>query len=347
MKDVDGVIISTPDHWHALPTILACQAGKDVFCEKPISHNIAEGRTMVAAARKHNRVIQVNTWQRSTQNFVDAIDYVRSGKLGKISVCRAWKIQEPERAVLGNEQPTTPPAELDYDFWVGPAAFEPYQKNRCHWVFRWYFNYASGMTGDWGVHMMDIALLGMSKDNNLVMPRKISSYGGKLYSGPKDDRTTPDTQIAIYEFPDFLLQWEVHVGGQSPGQGLDGGRDHGTLFIGENGRLLVDRGGWSIFDKDGKPVEKPASRRPVGSAGGPNNHQTNWLECLKTREQPRSDIASMHQTTTVCHLANLAYLHGGAIEWDAAKEVVKNDSKAMDLLVYQRPYRKPWELPRI
>ena len=121
----------------------------------------------------------------------------------------------------------------------------------------------------------------------------------------------------------------------------------GSLFIGENGRVLVDRSGWSIVDRDGNPVEKPASARLVGSAGGPSNHQTEWLQCLRTRQQPRSDISSMHQTTTVCHLANLAYLRGGAIEWDAAKETVKNDTKAMDLLPYQRPYRQPWSLPKI
>lgn len=357
-KDIDGVIIGTPDHWHALPTIMACQADKEVFCEKPISHNIHEGRVMVDAARKHNKVIQVNTWQRSTQHFVDAIDYVRSGKIGKVAVCRAWKVQDPKAAVMGRQQPKTPPSELDYDLWVGPAEKVAYQDNRCHYNFRWYFNYAGGMTGDWGVHMMDIVLLGMSADNNLVMPRRVSSYGGKMFTGADDDRTTPDTQMAIFEFPGsagsravppegWLLQWEVHVGPQTPGNGLDGGRDHGSLFIGTEGRVLVDRSGWTITDKDGKPVEKPASQRSVGGNNGPSNHQVDWLECLKTRQQPRADIASMHQTTTVCHLANLAYLHGGAIEWDAAKEEVTNDRDAMELVVYRREYRKPWSLPKL
>jgi Predicted dehydrogenases and related proteins len=337
-KDIDAVIVATPDHWHALPTILACQAGKDVHCEKPISHNIVEGRAMVEAARKTKRVVQVNTWQRSGQHFLDAIDYVRSGKLGKITLCRAWKVQDPKAATMGKEAPKSVPSALDYDLWVGPAAWEPYQENRCHYRFRWYFNYAGGMTGDWGVHMIDVVLLGMSKSDDLVMPTRVASYGGKLFTGPEDDRTTPDTQIAIYEFPGWMLQWEVHVGGQ----GLDGGRDHGALFIGTEGRLLVDRGGWSLFDNAGKPVEKPATANPrVG------DHNDNFLTCLKTREIPRSGIASMHQTTTVCHLANLAYLHGGAITWDPAREVVTNDKKAMDLLPYRRPYRKPWSLPKV
>ncbi len=347
MRDVNGVIVSTPDHWHALPTIAACQAGKDVFCEKPISHNIEEGRRMVEAARKHQRVVQVNTWQRSTQHFVDAIDYVRSGKLGKISVCRAWKVQDPKAAVQGNKQPMKPPAELDYDMWVGPAEMIPYQDNRCHYNFRWYFNYAGGMTGDWGVHMIDIVLLGMSRDNNLVMPKRIISTGGKMFVPTDDDRTTPDTQIAVYEFPDWILQWEVHVGPQAAGQGLDGGRDHGSLFIGENGRVLVDRSGWSITDNKGNPVEKPASTRIMNAPNGQNAHQLDFLDAMRERRQTRSDIASMHQTTTVCHLANLAYLRGGTIIWDAEREVVKNDRQAMELLPYRRAYRKPWSLPKV
>jgi predicted dehydrogenase len=338
MKDVDGVIVSTPDHWHALPTMLACEVGKDVFCEKPISHNIVEGRAMVKSAEKYKRVVQVNTWQRSTQHFIDAIDYVRSGKLGRVTLCRAWKVQEEKAAIMGSQSQSSPPDALDYDMWVGPAAWEPYQENRCHYRFRWYFNYAGGMTGDWGVHMMDIILLGMSKDKDtLVMPTRIASYGGKYFVGEKDDRTTPDTQIAIYEFPGWLLQWEVHIGGQ----GLDGGRDHGAIFIGTEGRVLVDRRGWTITDKAGNPVEKPMGTPRVG------DHPDDWLTCIRTRQQPRSDIASMHATTTVCHLANLAYLAGGAIDWDPVKESVTNNKKAMDLLPYRREYRKPWSLPKV
>src|SRR5207247_663386 len=129
--------------------ISACEEGKDVYCEKPISHNIVEGQAMVSAERKFKRVVQVGTWQRSTQEFVDAIDYVRSGKLGKIALCRAWTLGH---AGQGKAKPQDPPASLDYDFWVGPARFEPYQPNRCHGSFRWFYNYAAGLTGDWGVH---------------------------------------------------------------------------------------------------------------------------------------------------------------------------------------------------
>jgi predicted dehydrogenase len=350
-KDIDAVIVGTPDHWHALPMILACEAGKDVFCEKPISHNILEGRQMVSHAKKHNRVVQIGTWQRSLQQFIDAIAYVRSGKLGKINVCRAWKVQDPNAAVLGAKSPKAVPAELDYDLWIGPAAFVPYQENRCHYNFRWYFNFAGGMTGDWGVHMMDIVLLGMSKDDNLVQPTSVMSLGGKFYAGETDDRTTPDTQIALFEFPGWLLQWEVHVGDQKGGingQSASGvsGRDHGALFIGSEGSVLVDRAGWSIFDAKGNPIEKPTPIDMGQRMSGLGTHVGELVTSIKTRGTTRSNVASMHQTTTVCHLANLAYQAKGVLHWDAAKEIVTNDKKAMQNLSYQREYRKGWKLPK-
>lgn len=339
MKEINAVIIGTPDHWHALPTVLACEAGKDIYCEKPISHNIVEGIAMVNAARKYRRVVQVGTWQRSTQHFIDAIDYVRSGKLGKITLCRAWTLGH---AGQGKSQPQNPPAGFDYDFWVGPAQWEPFQPNRQHGSFRWFFNYAGGLTGDWGVHMIDIALLAMSQnDHDLPMPTLVSSVGGKIVCGPDDDRTTPDTQLAIFQFnkpdgtPDWLLHWEVRVGGP----GIDGGGHHGTEFIGQNGRLLVDREGWRIWTPDNKPLEKTPSPRRV------NDHWQNWLDCIKSRELCRSDLYSMFQTTAVCHLANIAYRTGEHLEWDNAHLTIRNSRKAREDMVFQRKYRKPWSLP--
>ncbi|GAB4451856.1 MAG: Gfo/Idh/MocA family oxidoreductase [Armatimonadaceae bacterium] len=335
MKDVDGVIIGTPDHWHALPTIMACQAGKDVFLEKPISHNIEEGIRMVEAARKYNRVIQVNTWQRSVGHFCDAVDYVRSGKLGKIKICRAWKTGF---AGTGKQKPKDPPAELDYDLWVGPAAYEPYQDNRCHFQFRWYYNYAGGMTGDWGVHMIDTVLLGMNPGNDFQMPQRIACYGGKWVCDPDDDRTTPDTQLAIYQFPEYALHWEVSVSGR----GVGGTNDHGAEFVGTDGRIVVDRGGWTLFNNKNEPQEKPKTNRGT-------DHQQNWIDAVKSRkiEDLRSEISSMHQTTAICHLANLALMAGHELEWDGKKQEVTNDRRAKDLLPYRRSYRKPWSLPRV
>jgi predicted dehydrogenase len=344
MKDIDAVIIGTPDHWHALPCIYACEAGKDVYCEKPISHNIVEGQAMVGAARKFKRIVQVGTWQRSQQHFLDAVDYVRSGRLGKISVCRAWTVGHGGQ---GKESAQSPPSTVDYDFWVGPAKYEPYQKNRFHGSFRWFYNYAGGLVGDWGVHMIDTVLLGMSRGIDLRMPDSVQSVGGKIVCGPEDDRTTPDTLITTFQFnkpdgtPDFVANWEHHVGNP----GLDGGGHHGAEFIGERGRVMVDRGGWNIWDKDGKPLEKIASSTRVTDGNDLSAHMRDWIECIKSRGVPRSDIASMYQTTTVCHLANVAYLTGERIAWSKEKDTIIGSRKARECLAYQRSYRKPWKLP--
>lgn len=331
-KDIDAVIIATPDHWHALSLIHACDAGKDAYCEKPISHNITEGRAMVEAARRNKRVVQVGTWQRSTREFVDAVGYVRSGKLGKITTCRAWKTDNNQ---LGHNSPKPVPQGLDYDFWLGPAEHVPYTDKNCHYNWRWFFNTAAGMTGDWGVHMMDIALLGLSKDTDLVMPEEVTSYGGHL-AYPGDDRTTPDTQLAIMKFPETVLHWETGR------RGVDGGPDHGTEFIAADGSaLMVWRGGWSIKGPDGKERDKP---QVEGAYDGLPSHVDDLLKCIETREQPRSNIASMYQTTTVCHLANVALLAGRSVRWDKAKNDLIGDAGRYTL-PYRREYRKPWTLP--
>jgi len=287
---------------------------------------------MVAAAKRHRRVVQVGTWQRSTREFVDAVEYVRSGKLGKVVTVRAWKT-DPSR--LGRNSPKAPPPELDYDFWVGPAEKIDYTGKNCHYDWRWYWNYGLGMTGDWGVHMMDIALLGLSKDTDLVMPTEVAAYGGKL-AWPDDDRTTPDTHVALMHLPDCVLHWETGRKKQ------DWEHDHGTEFVGADGTtLVVWRGGWKLRNPDGKEIEKPKESVFQGP-----DHWQNFLDCVASREQPRSHLESMYQTTTVCHLANLAYLAGQPVRWSKEKnDLVGKAGK--DQLPYRRPYRKPWSLPRV
>jgi predicted dehydrogenase len=330
-KDIDAVIIGTPDHWHALPAIYACEAEKDVYLEKPICHNITEGRAMVAAMKRNKRVVQVGTWQRSTGAFVDAVNYVRSGKMGKITTVRAWKTDDFH---VGKNLPKDPPSELDYNFWVGPAEMIPYTGKNVHVDWRWYWNYAAGMTGDWGVHMMDIGLLGMSPNTDLPMPLEVSAYGGKL-AYPDDDRTTPDTQIAIMKFPDFVFHWETGRRGQDPAH------DNGTQFIAADGTTLtVWRNDWTLTDRDGKPKEKP--KEPTFSG---TDHWQNFLDCVASREQPRSHLESMYQTTTVCHLANIAYLAGQPVRWDKEKNDILGKT-GKDQLPYKRDYRKPWSLPK-
>lgn len=328
-KDIDAVIVGTPDHWHALNLIHACQAGKDAYCEKPISHNIVEAQMMMHAVEKYKRIVQVGTWQRSTQQFVDAINLVRSGKLGKITNCRAW-IADTTR--VGRQKPTSAPNGFDYDMWVGPANMVPFQTNNNHWNWRWFLNTGSGLSGDWGVHMMDIALLGMSKDTNLVMPKSVSAYGG-LWALTNDDRTAPDTTEAIYHFenPDFVLHWSVlrdHP--NKPG--------HCTEFVAADGRTLrVCRDGIWLLDPDGK--EMPLEKGPE-----PKSHWRDWVDCVKTRTQPVANLHSVGQTTMICHLANAAMWAGTTVEWDAAKLDIKGKA-GKSTGAYTRKYRKGYSLP--
>lgn len=335
-KDIDAVIIATPDHWHALPLIRACEAGKDIYCEKPISHDIVEARTMAAAAKKHERIVQVGTWQRSTREFVAALDYVRGGHLGPVVVARAWKTDNNK---LGKLEPKDPPKELDYDFWVGPAEYQPYTEQSCHYQWRWFWNTAAGMTGDWGVHMLDIALLGLgSGGSDVAMPAEVSCMGGNL-AYPGDGRTTPDTQLAVMKFPDqkAVLQWETN---RRP---LDGEHDNGTQFVAADGTTLtVWRGGLSVKGPDGKPLEDPKDPEGMDGLGA---HVRNFLECIESREQPRSNIASMAKTTIVCHMINAAFLADRTVKWSPEKNDLEGEA-GKDTQSYQREYRSPWELPK-
>lgn len=339
MKEIDAVMIGTPDHWHALPFITACEAGKDVFCEKPISHDIREGRMMVGAARRFGRVSQINTWQRSVGFFRQAIDFVRSGGMGKVRVCRAW-VNGP--GGLGKNPIKDPPANLDWDFWCGPAPKNPYHDTYHPGMWRLYYDYGTGMSGDWGVHMIDIILLGM----NATSPLEVASVGGKLFCAPDDDRDSPDTMMAVYRFPGWVMNWEIKCGGE----GLDGSKvGHGAEFIGEKGKMIVTREGinWSPYGDN--PGPQDAGVNQGGDA--PNrwsdaNHIGDFLENIKTRGKCRSDIESMYYTTTACHLSNLSYQAGRSIKWDGAKGVVIGDDKAMECRAYKTNYRKPWKLPK-
>ncbi|HXK95512.1 MAG TPA: Gfo/Idh/MocA family oxidoreductase [bacterium] len=333
-KDVDAVSIATPDHWHALIFVQACEAGKDIYCEKPISHNIVEGRAMVNAAKKFNRVVQIGSWQRSVQHFQDAIDFVRSGKLGTITLCRAWLNSNSDG--MGFRRPSAPPEGVDYDFWLGPAPFSLFQENRFHWNWRWWFDFAGGQTADWGVHMIDIVCLAMGDWD----PLEISSFGGNFFI--QDGRDTPDTQIAIFKFRNFVLHWEVRWGNE---RGLDGfSSGHGSQWIGRNGQLGVNREKWEVFAEGRgdnlRLEEKPETVNPI-----PNSHHANFIECMRTRQTPRSDIESMHKTTVLCHLANIAFRTGKKLEWDASREIITNEPAAMDCPQYRREYRAPWKLP--
>ena len=328
-KDVDAVLIATPDHWHALPTVLACQAGKDVYVEKPLARTIDEGRAMVTAAQRHNRIVQMGTQWRSSPGYAAAVDFVRSGKLGKVSLVHVWVYLD----WIGNigTPPDGPvPAGVDYDMWLGPAPKRAFNPNRFHFNFRWFWDYAGGLMTDWGVHMLNIVFWALGQQQ----PKTITSTGGIL--AMKDNRETPDTQITVYEFPEFSLIWEHKVGF---GVGLNK-RPTGISFTGTEGTLITD-GATEIIREPKKDTIEPA--KFPGSGDARPAHVRNFLDCVKSRQQPATNLEVGHFVTSIAHLGNIAYRTGEKIAWDPIHERIPGSRKA-DALVGTE-YRKPWELP--
>ncbi len=334
-KEVDLVIIGTPDHWHCIPMVAACQAGKAVYVEKPIGTTIAECDVMLRAAQRYNTVVQVGQWQRSDPHWQAAVDYVHSGKLGKIRIVRVF-------AYLGwvGSVPVKPdsnaPAGVDYDMWLGPAPLRPFNENRFHFNFRWFWDYAGGLMTDWGVHLLDYALYGMNKST----PKSIMAMGGK-FGYPDDSCETPDTLHTLFEFDDFTILWEHGIGIGDGGYG----REHGVAFIGENGRLIVDRGSWEVIPeiKNGAPaLEKISYKPPQGQASGLDFHVRNHIDCIRRRD--RNTHANMEIGAHICKfsaLGNVAYRTGKKLFWDGAR--FTNDESANAYLT--KTYRSPWKLP--
>lgn len=338
-NDIDAVIVATPDHWHALPTVLACQAGKDVYVEKPLATTIEEGRAMVTAARRYNRVVQVGTQQRSAGHFADAVDFVKSGQLGKLRMVRAWTYLD-WKGDLGNPPDEEPPYRLDYDLWLGPAPYRPYNPMRVHHNFRWFWDYSGGLMTDWGAHMLDVVAWALDAD-----PVGAMAIGGK-YGFPDDIRETPDTQQSIVEYPEFSVIWEHMIGaGVGPWQ-----REHGVEFHGENGILVVDRGGWEVHPETDRfhqperiqrmePVERQPASRDYHFA-----HVQNFLDCMRTRQRPIADVEIGHRSAISCHLANIAVRVQRYVKWDARRERIPGDREANRMV--GRKYRRPWKLPK-
>ncbi len=339
-KDIDVVIIGTPDHWHALTAIMACQAGKDVYVEKPLTVSIGEGRAMVKAARNNNRVVQMGTQQRSAGHFKDAVAFVKSGELGKIRLVRTWAYLD-WKGELPKVEDSDPPEGVDYDMWLGPAPKRPFNKRRFHFDFRWYWDYSGGLMTDWGAHMIDIANMAM----DVVSPKSAMSIGGKN-GYPDDAMETPDTQQAILEYDGYTMIWEHALGvGRGPWD-----REHGVAFHGNNGILVVDRNGWEVFaetnavNKAREYMMKPVPHRSA-SDDYHLDHVKNFIDCLKTREKPNSDVEIGHNSMIACHLANIAVRVGRRINWDREKEEIIGDPEAQKLVM--REYRAPWKLPEV
>ncbi len=329
-SDVDAVIVATPDHWHALPTIYACQAAKDVYVEKPLATSIDEGRSMVIAADRYKRMVQMGTQRRSSPAYADAVDFVRSGKLGKIGLARAWAYLDWIKPI-GNPPDASPPIEVDYDQWLGPAPKRPYNPNRFHFNFRWFWDYAGGLMTDWGVHLIQVLVWAMGHD----APTAVFSSGGKYVLD--DNSETPDTQMTVYEFPTYTLVWEHRVG---IGLGLYN-RPWGMAFVGTEGTLVIDDSGWEILREPSK--ESLEGKKFAGDADPRPAHIRNFVDSVKTRRPPVEDLVEGHHVSTVAHLGNIALRSGERILWNAREERIMKHPDA-DRLV-GKAYRKPWMLP--
>ena len=341
-RNVDAVIVATPDHWHALVTVMACQAGKDVYVEKPSSVAIAEGRKMVEAARQYKRIVQVGTQQRSAAHFQEAVRLVREGRLGTVTAVRAWNVGNESPDGIGNPPDSDPPAGLDWDMWLGPAPKRPFNPNRFGvfpgvWSrFRWFWDYAGGMMTDWGVHLIDIVQWAMNVD----APLAVSTVGGTFCL--TDNRETPDTIVAGFQYPGFVLTYENRT---SNGRPLNG-HGYGIEFYGSDGTLFVDRSGFDLTPEtrrsDGGPLNRTEPASQTSTPDDPS-HARNFVDSVKSRELPICDIEIGHRSSSTAILGNMALRSGGRIEWDAKAERVTNGNQAAADLVH-RAYRAPWSL---
>jgi predicted dehydrogenase len=341
-KDIDVVVIATPDHWHALPTVMACQAGKDVYVEKPTAVAVEESKKMVEAARKYKRVVQAGTWQRSNLHFQKAVQIVQDGLIGKVSFVRTWNYANSYPQGIGNPPDSDPPPGLDWEMWLGPAPKVPFNWNRFgvgdRWsTFRYFYDYANGWPGDWCVHLLDIAHWAM----NVEGPQAVSASGSKLYL--KDNSDTPDTLQVTFEYSNFVCTYENRLLNANSMYGKGGG----TEFHGTDGTLFVDRGGFQVYPEksqfEKKDVDRTATMQMDCVNEGLFDHVGNFLACIKTRKLPASDIEICHRTSSACLLGNVALRSKERIVWDVANQRLARPSSAAQKLL-SREYRAPWKL---
>jgi predicted dehydrogenase len=356
-KDIDAVVIATPDHWHALQTIHACQAGKDVYVEKPLSLSVAEGRRMVHAVRRHQRVCQVGIHRRSIGVCREAADFVRGGGLGKVTAARAFHIQNEWPTGIGNPPDSDPPPDLDWNAWLGPAPLRRYNKNRTFYRFRWFYDYSGGQVTNFGVHYLDFIQWALGAE----APVTVTALGARA-SGMKDNREIPDTLEAVWQYPGGTLvtfsqfnataaQWSV------PGTEVEIRGTLGTLYlIGDRYEIVPDaisddefparspltRQRDAKYRRDAKP--RIEGRRIAGDSSGDTvPHARNFLDCVKSRKPCNCDIETGHRSTSATLLANIALKTRSVLDWDAkAERFLKND-QANRLLSYK--YRSPHQLP--
>ena len=358
-KDVDAVIISTPDHWHPLQTIMACAAGKDVYVEKPMTLFIKEGRWMTTAARRYKRIVITGTQGRSGTHIQEAISMVRGGAVGKIHSVRFTSYRNIMPG-FGKPADCDPPAGLDYDLWLGPAPKKPYNPNRGLYHFRWFWDYSGGQMTNLGAHDLDLVHFLLQVKG----PKTCYSAGGRY--ALEDNGETPDLQDAIWEYPGFTVVGSLREASGSLRRGGGGTAASlmGVQFCGTKGVIGVSRGGFEfapdmkvVPEKQIPPWSNPPghpqaanieptpygeAKRVMGDQPEPMiHHARHWIDCIKTRKKPVSDVEDGHEVSVACHLANLSMKLGRKLTWDAEKEEFIGDKEANSHIV--RPYRKPWD----
>lgn len=341
-KDVDAVLVATPDHWHIPAAVLACQAGKDVYVEKPLTHNIREGRKIIEAARRSGRIVQAGTQHRSSPHFAECARIVQSGELGEVRFVRVWNYMSRFPEGIGHVPNSEPPAGLDWDFYCGPAPMRPFNAKRFGPTFRQFWDYSGGMITDFGTHRFDTVHQIMGVDT----PLTVSASGGRF--SMKDSGEMPDVLQATYEYPGFIMSYETSdlnahgLGGRTPGmkyynaRGAED-RPHGEAYYGTNGALFADRIGFEIY-----PERDRVKRRRTNVDDATSLHARAFVECVRSRNKPPADAVTGHRATLIGHLGNIAFKTGRKLKWDAAREEFPGDTEASKLL--GREARKPWNL---
>ena len=352
-KDVDAVVVATPDHWHALMFIDACNAGKDVYVEKPLSLTVVEGRKMVEAAERTKRVSQVGTQRRSTASLKEAADFVRGGGIGKVTVAKSWHISNEWPNGIGNPPDGAPPSAEEWDRWLGPAPKVPYNKNRAYYKFRWFYNYSGGQLTNFGVHNVDM----MRWCLGLEYPHRVTALGGKYVM--QDNREIPDTLEVIWEYEGTLMTFaqydasaaqtnpfkaEIELRGTKGVMYLIGGKwevvpeqvTDLTFFA----RTPLDRVSEKAYRTQRKALIEPRSNgKGVESTQA---HARNFLDCVKSRAKCNADVLIGHISTSTTLLGNIAHKTRSLLEWDGRTERFTNNEAANKLLSY--PYRAPYKL---
>jgi predicted dehydrogenase len=337
-KDLDAIIVATPDHWHAVMTIMACKAGKDVYVEKPLAATIKEGRAMVDAARKKNRVVQVGLHRRSTIAYTKIAEVLRAGTIGKITVARAYRLSNMFPSGIGKDTDSPPPAGFNWDMWLGPRRKRPFNPTIAPYKFRWWHEYSSQM-GNWGVHYFDAIRWAM----NVEAPTSVVAIGGKY--AVDDNRDIPDTAEVIFELPTGGLlvfgQYEASGNPALKWGEVEFRGTQGTMYTNENGYEIIPETGGQFQDR--KPRMKPSKySSKEKNAEATEAHARNFLDCVKSRQTPHADVEVGHRSTIFAHLANISLATRSRLDWDWKKEVVTNNDEANKMLHYE--YRKPWTL---